>query len=91
MARIGKNQLIKLQKKYKTDEAIAGLYSITRQAVHRIRNKYGISPVHDKHSERNEQIIALHKSGMSVIKLAKKYKLSAMQTYRIVKSVIPNK
>ena len=42
MARIGKNQLIKLQKKYKTDEAIAKLYGITRQAVHRIRNKYGI-------------------------------------------------
>ena len=90
MARIGKNQLIKLQKKYKTDEAIAKLYGITRQAVHRIRNKYGISPVHDKHGERNEQIIALHKSGISVIKLAKKYKLSTMQTYRIVKSVNPN-
>jgi len=85
MARIGKNQLIKLQKRYKTDGAIAGLYGMTRQAVHRLRKKYGIPPVTDRHSERNEQIRALRKNGMSIIKIAKKYNLSTMQTYRIVK------
>ena len=91
MARISKNQLIKLQKKYRTDNAIAQLYGITRQAVHRIRKKYTISPVHDRHRERNEQIAALFKEGVSIIKLAKKYKLSTMHTYRIVKSTVSDK
>lgn len=85
MARVGRNQLIKLHKKYKTDEAIAKLYGLSRQAIHQIRKRHRIPPVSDKHSERNEQIISLHKNGMSVIKLAKKFKLSITHTYRIVK------
>ncbi len=87
MARIGKNQLIKLQKRYKTDESIAKLYGLSRQAVHQLRNRYGIAPVIDKHKERNEEIISLYKQGMSVIKLAKMFKLSVTHIYRIIKSV----
>lgn len=86
MARIGKNQLMQLQKKYKTDEAIAKLYGMTRQGIHQLRKKYGISFVDDKHKERNQTLCKLHKEGMSVINLAKKFDLSITQTYRIVKS-----
>ena len=88
MARISKNQLIKLQKKYRTDNEIAQLYGITRQAVHRIRKKYGIPPVLNRHRERDAQIAALYKEGISILKIAKKYKLSTMHTYRIVKSTV---
>ena len=86
MARIGKNQLIQLQKKYNTDEAIARLYGMTRQGIHRLRKKYGISHVAEKQKERNQNIITSHKEGMAVIALSKKYNLSITQTYRIVKS-----
>ena len=86
MARIGKNQLIQLQKKYKTDQAIAKLYGMTRQGIHRLRKKYGIPFVSEKHKERDQTIINLHKQGMSVINLSKKFNLSVTQTYRIVKS-----
>lgn len=86
MARVGKNQLIQLQKKYKTDQAIAKLYGMTRQGIHRLRKKYGISLVAEKHKERNQNIITSYKEGMSVINLSKKYSLSITQTYRIVKS-----
>ena len=84
MARISKGQLDKLQKKYKTDEAIGKLFGISRQAVHQLRNKYGIAPVADKHQERNEEIIKLYGNGISGTKLAKKLKLSVSQTYRII-------
>ncbi len=91
MARVGKNQLKKLQKKYKTDEAIAKLYGISRQAVHRLRNKYKIPVVDDKQGERNSEIKTLHQNGMSVLKLAKKFKISSTHTYRIIKSDEPDK
>jgi hypothetical protein len=86
MARIGKNQLIKLQKIYKTDHAIASLYGMSRQAIHQLRNRYGIPLVVEKHQERNEQIVALRREGISVIKIAKRFKLSAMHVYRILKN-----
>ena len=84
MARISKGQLEKLQKKYKTDEAIGKLFGISRQAVHQLRNKYGIDPVSDKHGERNEEINRQYGQGMSGIKLAKKFRLSISQAYRII-------
>jgi len=49
MAKINKSQLIKLQSKYVTDDAIGKLYGISRQAVHQLRNAYGIPPVEEKH------------------------------------------
>ena len=84
MARIGKNQLVKLQKKYKTDEAIGKLYGISRQAVHQLRQKYEIEPVADKHQQRDEAIVQLYKDGMAGTKIARKFKLSVSQTYRII-------
>jgi len=84
MARIGKNQLLKLQKKYTTDAAIGRLYGISRQAVHQLRIKYGIAPVPDKHRERNAEIVRLYKEGTAGTKLAKRFKMSVSQTYRIL-------
>ena len=84
MARIGKNQLVKLQKKYKTDEAIGKLYGITRQAVHQLRVKYGVDPVPEKNRERDEEILKLYKQGMPGTKIARKFRFSVSQTYRII-------
>lgn len=86
MARIGKNQLVKLQKKYKTDEAIAQLYSISRQAVHQLRKKYGIAPVENKYLDRNNTICQLYRSGIPASRLSRKFKLSMTHIYRIIKA-----
>ncbi len=84
MARISKGQLEKLQRKYKTDEAIGKLFGISRQAVHQLRTRYGIDPVPDKQGERNAEILRQYERGLSGIKLAKKFKLSTSQAYRII-------
>ena len=91
MARISKGQLEKLQKKYKTDEAIGTLFGISRQAVHQLRNKYDIAPVRDKHAARNAEILREYRRGISGIKLARKYKLSTSQAYRIINPNSGNK
>mgnify|MGYP002749841644 CR=1 FL=1 len=84
MARITKAQLIRLQKKFKTDAKIGEQYGITRQAVHQLRKKYDIESVIAKNAERNEKIISAYESGVSGTALAKKFKLSISQTYRII-------
>ena len=84
MARISKGQLEKLQKKYKTDDGIGKLFRISRQAVHQLRVKYGIDPVENKNTARNQEIIKQYRQGLSGIKLARKFKLSISQTYRII-------
>lgn len=84
MARVTKAQLIKLQKKYKTDEKIAKHLGITRQAVHQTRNWYGIPSNLAENPDRNEKIIKAYNSGLSGVKIAKKIGLSFSQTYRII-------
>ena len=84
MARITKAQLIKLQKKLKTDAKIGEQYGISRQAVHQLRKKYGIESVIAKNVERNQKIVKAYKAGTSGTALAKKFKLSISQTYRII-------
>ncbi|NLD98578.1 MAG: hypothetical protein GX640_01775 [Fibrobacter sp.] len=84
MARISKAQLIKLQKKFKTDAAIGEQFGITRQAVHQLRKKYGIESSLADNPERNAEIAKLYEDGTSGTALAKKFKLSISQTYRII-------
>ena len=84
MARISKAQLIKLQKKFRTDAAIGEQFGITRQAVHQLRKKYGIESSLADNPERNANIIRLYQGGSSGTALAKKFKLSISQTYRII-------
>ena len=84
MARISKTQLIKLQKKLKTDAAIGEQFGITRQAVHQLRKKYGIDSSLADNPQRNAEIVNMYGKGASGTALAKKYKLSISQTYRII-------
>ena len=84
MARISKTQLIKLQKKLQTDAAIGEQFGITRQAVHQLRKKYGIDSSLADNPQRNAEIVAMYEGGASGTALAKKYKLSISQTYRII-------
>jgi len=84
MARITKSELIKLQKKFKTDARIGEEFDITRQAVHQLRKKYGIESVIAKNDERNQKIVKAYESGSSGTALSKKFDLSVSQTYRII-------
>ena len=87
MARISKGQLEKLQKKYKSDEAIGKLYGISRQAVHQLRQRYGIAPVADKHRDRDREIVRAYQGGLSGIKIAGKFRISISQIYRVLRKV----
>jgi hypothetical protein len=84
MARISKTDLLKLQKKFKTDAAIGEQFGITRQAVHQLRKKYGLDSSLADNPVRNADIIEAYESGSSGTALAKKFKLSISQTYRII-------
>jgi DNA invertase Pin-like site-specific DNA recombinase len=84
MARISKAQLVKLQKKFTTDAAIGEQFGITRQAVHQLRKKYEIESSLADNPERNADIVKAYESGISGTALAKKFKLSISQTYRII-------
>jgi DNA invertase Pin-like site-specific DNA recombinase len=84
MARISKNDLIKLQRQLGTDEAIGKKFKITRQAIHQLRKKYGIESNYADNPQRNASIIAAYKKGASGTACAKKFDLSVSQTYRIL-------
>lgn len=85
MAKISKTDLIRLQKKLKTDAAIGEEFGITRQAIHQLRKKYGIESRIAGNKERNAEIIQMRDEDKSVEAIAKKYDLSIPQTYRIIK------
>ena len=84
MAKISKSDLIKLQKKLKTDAAIGEKFGITRQAVHQLRKKFDIDSMIAKNDERNDKISGMYKSGKSGTAIAEKFDLSVSQTYRII-------
>jgi hypothetical protein len=84
MARISKADLVKLQKKLVTDAAIGAEFGITRQAVHQLRKKYGIDSSLSNNPERNSEIVSMYEAGTPGTDIAKKYKLSISQTYRII-------
>jgi hypothetical protein len=84
MARISKAQLVKLQKKYTTDAKIGEQFGITRQAIHQLRQKYGIESSIADNPERNAEIIKQYKAGASGTALSKKFELSISQTYRVL-------
>jgi Mor family transcriptional regulator len=86
MPRISKVELLKLQKKLVTDQAIGKKFHVTRQAIQLIRKKYGIASNYAGHPERNKKIIAQYKKGTSGTALAKKFDMSVSQTYRIIKT-----
>ncbi len=84
MARLSKQQLIALQKKLGTDQAIGDKVGVTRQAIHQLRNKFGIDSLIAKNDERNKKILGMYKGGKTGTDIAKKFDLSVSQTYRII-------
>ncbi|OGJ85812.1 MAG: hypothetical protein A2268_00975 [Candidatus Raymondbacteria bacterium RifOxyA12_full_50_37] len=84
MPRISKEELIKLQKTLKTDDAIGKKFKITRQAVHQMRVKYGLDYNRKKNQERNEQVKKLFKTADAGV-VARKLDLSVSQVYRILR------
>ena len=85
MAKISKQDLVKLQKTLKTDANIGAKFGITRQAVHQLRKKYGIDSRTASNPVRNKKILSLRKSGKGVDTIARQFELSLPQTYRIIK------
>ncbi|MGA2506110.1 MAG: hypothetical protein ABSF80_01360 [Chitinispirillaceae bacterium] len=84
MPRISKAELIKLQKKLTTDDAIGKKFGVTRQAIFQLRKQYGIASNYVKHPARNAKIVALYKKGTAGTVLAKKFDMSVSQAYRII-------
>lgn len=84
MAKVNKEQLIKLQKTLQTDAAIGAKYGITRQAIHQLRIKYGVKSIRDKNVERNEKIRAMYKKGKTGMAIAKEMDMSTSQIFRIL-------
>jgi DNA-directed RNA polymerase specialized sigma subunit len=84
MPKISKQDLIKLQKTLKTDQAIGDRFNITRQAVHQIRQRYGIPSIIRDTAERNDKIITMYKKGMTGPEIAEKVGLSMSHVYKIV-------
>lgn len=78
-----KEKLLKLQKRYKTDKAIGDSYGVSRQAVYRWRLRHGIRSLRELTEARNYLIKKDRKSGISIAKLVKKYKLSVSHIYRV--------
>ncbi len=77
MVRIRKLELIHLQKKLKTDEAIGIKLGVTRQSVQQRRKKFGIDSRWDLNPERNKKILAMYKAGRTGTEIARKVGLCA--------------
>jgi transcriptional regulator with XRE-family HTH domain len=84
--RISKPELIRLQKKHKTDEAIGKKFGVTRQRIYQIRRDYGILPIREKNKERNSRIIALRGKGISARTIAEKMGISESWVSEIIRS-----
>lgn len=87
MARISRDQLLKLQRRYRTDAAIGNLYGISRQAVYKLRKRYGIPPVSDRTEHRNTEIANRYLQGRSAPRIARRFRLSTVHVYRILRSM----
>ncbi len=84
MARISKAELVKLQKTLKTDALIGDKFGISRQAVHQLRQKYGLDYNKTKNKERNDKIMSLYKKNVTGTKIAEAVGVSISQVYRII-------
>jgi|WetSurMetagenome_2_1015567.scaffolds.fasta_scaffold00022_84 biotin operon repressor len=84
MVKINKVQLIHLQKKLGTDEAIGAKLGVTRQAVQQMRKRFGIVSRWASNPQRNKKIRALSKAGKSGAEIARKFGLSKSRVYRVI-------
>jgi len=84
VSKIGKEQIVQLQKKHGSDQAIASRLGTSRQAIYKLRKEYGIPALKDRHLRRDSEIKRLHSTGISPIQLAVRFELSQTQIYRIL-------
>jgi transposase-like protein len=82
--RVSKAKLVKLQKDLVTDSAIGEELGITRQAVHQWRKKWGVGSSMADNSDRNASMIEAYNAGETGTAIARKFKLSISQTYRVI-------
>ena len=81
---INRTVMIRLQKKFKTDEEIGRqIGGITRQAVHQMRTKFGVPSLIVGNKDRNKRIRKLARSGECKLNLAKKFNMHHSSIYRI--------
>ncbi len=85
MARISKDELIVLQNTLKTDAKIGEKFGISRQAVHQLRQKYGLDYNKIKFKDRDDEVVTLYREGKSGVKVAQQLNISISQVYRILK------
>ena len=85
MPEITKSELIRLQKKLKTDQVIGDKFGVTRQAIHQLRQRLGVDSRYVEHAARNEKIKALYKKGLTGPAIARKLGLSVAQTYNVIR------
>ncbi len=84
MPTIGKEQLVQLQKKYGTDQAIGERLGCSRQSIYKLRKKFDIISNKNPHAKRNRTITHLYSKGITPIQLAVRFSLSVTQVYRIL-------
>jgi DNA-directed RNA polymerase specialized sigma subunit len=86
MARLSSKEIIQLQKTGLTDAEIGNHVGITRQAVHQLRKKYGISADQKRNDKRDKSIVSAYKKKgqLKVTEIAHLHDLSPSQAYRII-------
>ena len=86
MARIGPEQLLALQRTYRSDAAIAALYGMSKQGVQRLRVKYGIPASPPDTGKRDDSIRTMRAGGASVSRISRRWNLSETHIYRILRA-----
>jgi hypothetical protein len=82
--KVTKSRLSKLRRNLKTDARIGRELGVSRQSVHQLRKKMGISTAASERRERDAEIAAAYIAGETGIAIAKKFGVSVSQTYRII-------
>ena len=85
LSKLSRNDFLTLRKTFKSDAKLAEKLSCTRQYIARLRKKFGIPNTRSNIQERNEEILMSYKSMDSGIDIAKKFRLSISQIYKIIR------
>ena len=87
MALVSKIELIKLQKSLGKDKVIAKKLGVTRQAIQKLRQKYGIKSIYANNAKRNQEIYSLYTKGKPAIEIANKFGLTVSHTWALIAGV----
>ncbi len=83
--RFTEKELLRLQKKFKTDRAIGKKLGLKDSCVYSWRHKYGIPAIVPNNIKRNSKIISMAKRGMTGTAISKKIGVSVNQTCKIIR------